>query len=125
MYYEVYLCLVKSHVDKIYEDVEDVKKWTEFMIEERNYNKEDLKVEKDVVKRSDKVEQPSIYELQQYWLKECDDILADSNLGSKSKFYDFRDAYETYLFYGGRGYANEDIEMDALEKALSEGLSGE
>ena len=43
MMYEVYLCSVKSHVDKIYEDVEDVKKWAEFMIQERNYDKEDLK----------------------------------------------------------------------------------
>lgn len=123
--YEVYLCSVKSHVDKIYEDVEDVKKWAEFMIQERNYDKEDLKIEKDVVKRSDKIEQPSVYELQQYWIEKCDDILADSSISAKSKFYDFRDAYETYLFYGGRGYANEDIEMDALDEALNAGLSGE
>lgn len=95
------------------------------MIQERNYDKEDLKVEKDVVKRSDKIEQPSVYELQQYWIEKCDDILADSNISAKSKFYDFRDAYESYLFYGGRGYANEDIEMDALDEALNAGLSGE
>lgn len=125
MMYEVYLCSVKSHVDKIYEDIEDVKKWAEFMIHERNYSKEDLKVEKDVVKRSGRVEQPSIYELREYWLEKSEDILANPNISSKTRFYDFRDAYENYLFYGGRGYANEDIEADALEEALSEGLSGE
>ncbi|WBF82073.1 hypothetical protein [Staphylococcus virus vB_SurM-PSU6] len=63
--------------------------------------------------------------MREYWLEKCEDILANSNISSKTRFYDFRDAYENYLFYGGRGYANEDIEMDALEEALNEGLSGE
>lgn len=133
---EVYICSIKdSYIDKVYTDRDSVKQWATFMIEVRGFDKESLKVEKHPVKGlTIEIEEkkevpikdfPSVYELQQYWLEKCDDILADSNISSKSKFYDFRDAYESYLFYGGRGYANEDIEMDALDEALNAGLSGE
>ena len=133
---EVYICSIKdSYIDKVYTDTESVKQWATFMIEVRGFNKDELKVEKHPVKGikieiEEKKEVPikvfpSIYELREYWLEKCEDILANPDISSKSRFYDFRDAYENYLFYGGRGYANEDIEMDALEEALSEGLSGE
>lgn len=55
-------------------------------------------------------------ELMNYWLDKAEDIVFDKSLNYKDRYYQFLDAYTTYLFYHN---AIGEFEEQAKEEAMS------
>lgn len=62
------------------------------------------------------MEPMTLDELMNYWLDKAEDIVFDKSLYYKDRYYQFLDAYTTYLFYHN---ATGEFEEEAKEEATS------
>lgn len=62
------------------------------------------------------MEPMTLDELMEYWLDKAEDIVFDRSLDYKDRYYQFVDAYTTYLFY--RNAVNE-LYDEAKGEAMS------
>lgn len=66
------------------------------------------------------MEQMNLDELMNYWEEKARDIASDESLNYKERYYEFIDAYTTYLFYRN---AVDEIYEEAQDVAIGWGLS--
>lgn len=68
----------------------------------------------------------SLNDLKYYWKDQVQNILNDNTLSNKDRYYQFLNAYETYVFYGGEPYENIfEIEDIARSKTNEYNLTSE
>lgn len=66
------------------------------------------------------MEQMNLDELMNYWEEKARDIASDESLNYKERYYEFIDAYTTYLFYRN---AVDEFYEEAQDVAIGWGLS--